>query len=61
MDSPLFEQSHRCDAGFCVRNVELIKNDEANRGMAEHIEASAGEALKLTNWFSTVANNNPVE
>jgi hypothetical protein len=29
--------------------------------MAEDIEASAGETLKLTNWFSTVANNNPVE
>ena len=29
--------------------------------MAEQIEASAGEALKLTNWLSTVAYNNPVE
>ena len=29
--------------------------------MAEQIEASAGEALKLTNWLSTVTYNNPVE
>ena len=29
--------------------------------MAEQIEVSTGEALKLTYWFSTLANNNPVE
>ena len=29
--------------------------------MVEEIETSVGEALKLTNWISTVTNNDPVE
>ena len=47
--------------GFSSILQNRLKDDEANRGMAELIEASTGEALKLTYWFSTLANNNPVE
>ncbi|MDA1218261.1 MAG: response regulator [Chloroflexi bacterium] len=47
--------------GFASILQTRLKDDEPNRGMAEQIEASAGEALKLTSWLSAFANNKPVE
>jgi CheY-like chemotaxis protein len=43
--------------GFSVILQNRLQNDEANREIAEQIEASSVEALKLTNWLSTFANN----
>ena len=47
--------------GFPSILQNRLKEDKANRGMVEEIETSVGEALKLTNWISTVTNNDPVE
>lgn len=47
--------------GFASILQNRLADDEPNRGMAEQIEASADEALKLTSWLSVFANNNPGE
>lgn len=43
--------------GFATILENRLEQDEANRGLAEQIEASAAEALKLTNWLSSFANS----
>jgi len=47
--------------GFAPILQNRLKEDEANRGMVEGIETSAADALKLTDWISTVTNNDPFE
>ena len=47
--------------GFASILQNRLAQDAANRELAEQIEASACEALKLTSWLSSFANNNPVE
>jgi two-component system, cell cycle sensor histidine kinase and response regulator CckA len=42
--------------GFAAILQNRLQQDEANRVLAEQIEASATEALKLTNWLSSFAN-----
>jgi two-component system, cell cycle sensor histidine kinase and response regulator CckA len=43
--------------GFAAILQNRLQQDEANRVLAEQIEASAAEALKLTNWLSSFANS----
>ena len=43
--------------GFAGILQNRLQQDEVNRGIAQQIEASAQEALKLTNWLSAFANN----
>ena len=43
--------------GFATILHNRLQHDEANRLLAEQIEASAAEALKLTNWLSSFANS----
>jgi signal transduction histidine kinase len=43
--------------GFATIMQNRLQQDEANRNLAEQIEASATEALKLTNWLSSFANS----
>ena len=45
--------------GFASILQNRLRNDEANRGIAAQIESSALEALKLTTWLATFANNHP--
>ena len=47
--------------GFASILENRLQRDEANRGITQQIEASALEALKLTTWLSTFANNKPTE
>jgi two-component system cell cycle sensor histidine kinase/response regulator CckA len=47
--------------GFASILQNRLQRDEANLGIAQQIEASALEALRLTNWLSTFANNQPTE
>ena len=47
--------------GFASILQSRLAHDTANRELAEQIEASACEALKLTSWLSSFANNNPGE
>lgn len=47
--------------GFASILQNRLAQDAANRELAEQIEASACEALKLTSWLSSFANNNPGE
>jgi two-component system cell cycle sensor histidine kinase/response regulator CckA len=42
--------------GFSAILQGRLQRDEANRSLVEQIEASAAEALKLTNWLSVFAN-----
>jgi two-component system, cell cycle sensor histidine kinase and response regulator CckA len=43
--------------GFAAILQNRLQQDEANRVLAEQIEASAAEALKLTNWLSSFASS----
>ncbi len=47
--------------GFASILQTRLAQDAANRELAEQIEASACEALKLTSWLSSFGNNNPGE
>ena len=38
-----------------------LKDDEQNRGLAEQIELSAEEALRLTDWLSRFSNDLTIE
>jgi signal transduction histidine kinase len=43
--------------GFATIMQNRLQEDDTNRSLAEQIEASATEALKLANWLSSLANS----
>ncbi len=47
--------------GFAAIRQSRLHEDEQNRALAEQIEASGTEALKLTSWLATFANDVPLE
>ena len=47
--------------GFASILQGRLQGDEQNRGLAEQIEASGAEALKLTGWLAGFANDFPME